>query len=76
MRLQMDKVFKDSSPSIAVFGKNSGTDIHCVKSVLAYSFSGPHFSAFGLNGEIYRVTPNKDTFSKVGIIDIACPFDN
>ena len=50
---------------------------HCVKSVRIRSYSGPHFSAFGLNAERYsvslriqskcgnmrtRITPNKDTF--------------
>ena len=28
---------------------------HCVKSVRIQSFSGPHFPAFGLNTETYRV---------------------
>ena len=27
------------------------TDLHCVKSVRIWSFSGPHFPAFGLNTE-------------------------
>ena len=50
---------------------------HCVKSVSIRSYSGPHFSAFGLNTERYsvylciqsrcwkiwpRTTPNTDTF--------------
>ena len=50
---------------------------HCVKSVCIRNFSGPHFSAFGLNTDIYSVnlriqsecgkmrtrkTPNTDTF--------------
>ena len=32
---------------------------HCVKSVSIRSFSGPHFSEFGLNKEIYRVKCGK-----------------
>ena len=54
--------------------------IHCVKSVRIRSYSGPHFSAFGLNTERCRVslriqsrcrkmqsriTPNTDTFHAV-----------
>ena len=54
--------------------------IHCVKSVLIGSFSGPYFPAFGLNTERYRIslriqcksgkiwtgkTPNTDTFHAV-----------
>ena len=30
---------------------------HCVKSVRIRSFSGPYFPAFGLNGEILRISP-------------------
>ena len=29
------------------------TSKHCVKSVRIWSFSGPHFPAFGLNTDIY-----------------------
>ena len=51
--------------------------LHCVKSVRARSYSGPHFPSFALNMERYgvslriqskyrkirsRITPNKDTF--------------
>ena len=32
-----------------MFSQNSNT--HCVKSVRIWSFSGPHFPAFGLNTE-------------------------
>ena len=54
--------------------------IHCVKSTHIRSYSGPYFSAFGLNTERYsvslliqskcrkmgtRTTPNKDTFDAV-----------
>ena len=50
---------------------------HCVKNVRIWSYSGPHFPAFGLNTERYsvslriqsecgkirtRITPNTDTF--------------
>ena len=50
---------------------------HCVKSVRIWSYSGPHFPAFGLNTERYgeslriqsecgkirtRITPNTNTF--------------
>ena len=50
---------------------------HCMKSVRIWSYSGPHFSTFGLNTERYsvslriqsecgkmrtRVTPNTNTF--------------
>ena len=32
---------------------------HCVKKVRIWKFFGPHFPAFGLNMEIYRViSPN------------------
>ena len=52
-------------------------DYHCVKSVRIRSYSGPYYSAFGLNTERYsvylhiqsecgkvrtRITPNTDTF--------------
>ena len=45
-------------------------NIHCVKSVLIRSFSGPYFPAFGLNTKRYSVcrtrkTPNTDTFYAV-----------
>ena len=54
--------------------------VPCVKSVRIRSYSGPHFSAFGLNTERYsvspriqsecekmrsRITPNTDTFYAV-----------
>ena len=53
------------------------TKNHCVKRVHIWSYSGPHFPAFGLNTERYgvslrilsecgkmrtRITPNTDTF--------------
>ena len=47
---------------------------HCVKNVLIWCFSSPHFLAFGMNTEIYAVqmwenmdqkTPNTDTFYAV-----------
>ena len=53
---------------------------HCIKSVRIRSYSGPYFTAFGLNTERYeeslriqsecgkiraRITPNKDTFHAV-----------
>ena len=55
-------------------------DKHCVKGVRIWSYSGPHFSAFGVNTERYsvslliqskcgkmriRITPNMDTFYAV-----------
>ena len=55
-------------------------DKHCVKGVRVWSYSGPHFSAFGVNTERYsvslliqskcgkmriRITPNMDTFYAV-----------
>ena len=57
-----------------MFWTNSGAwlqNIHCVKSVRIWSYSGPHFPAFGLNTERYcpnagkmqtRITPNTGTF--------------
>ena len=54
--------------------------IHCLKSIRIWSYSGPHFRAFGLNTESYevslriqsecekmrtRINPNKDTFYAV-----------
>ena len=63
---------------------------HCVKSVHIRGYSGPHFSAFGLNREKYGVflriqsecgkmrttiTPNMDNFlSVVNLINFV-PFD-
>ena len=60
---------------------NANTNtIDCVKSVRIWSYSGPHFSGFGLNTERYsaslriqsecrkmrtRTTPNTDTFYAV-----------
>ena len=56
--------------------------MHCIKSVLIRSFSGPYFPAFGLNTDIYfvnlrtqyesgkvrtRKTPSTDTFHAVRI---------
>ena len=32
--------------------------LHCVKCVRIWSYSGPHFSAFGLNTERYLSSPN------------------
>ena len=58
-------------------------DQHCAKSVRIRSYSGPNFSAFGLNTERYsvslrvqsecgkmwiRITPNTDTFYAVQIL--------
>ena len=44
-------------------------NIHCVKSVRIWSFSGPYFAAFGLNTERYRIShriqSNTDTFYAV-----------
>ena len=60
-------------------GKNF-TAFHCVKSVRIWSYSGPHFPAFGLNMVRYivslriqsecgnmrtRMTPNTDIFHAV-----------
>ena len=57
-------------------------DTYCVKRVCIWSYSSPHFSAFGLNMERYRVslriqsecakmqpkiTPNMDTFHAVAL---------
>ena len=43
--------------------------IHCAKSVCIRNYSGPYFSAFGLNTERYsmqtRITLNIDTFHTV-----------
>ena len=54
--------------------------LHCTKTVRIWSFSGPFFSAFGMNMDIYginlliqsecgkirtRKTPNMDTFCAV-----------
>ena len=48
---------------------------HCVKTVRIRSYSGPHFSAFGLNTERYsRMTPNTDTFYAVIIFSIRFNF--
>ena len=38
--------------------------IHCVKSVLIRSFSGPYFPAFGLNTERYSVQIRENTDKK------------
>ena len=35
--------------------KRLSKNLHCVKSVLIRSFSGPYFPTFGLNTEIHRV---------------------
>ena len=35
------------------------------KSVCIQSYSGPHFSALGLNMERYGITPNTHTFHAV-----------
>ena len=66
------RIFRNINPN-----KPISTDKNCVKIVCIRSFSGPHFPAFGLNSEIYRVnlriqskcrkmrtrkTPNTDTF--------------
>ena len=55
---------------------------HCIKSVHIRSYSGPHFPAFGLNTQTYkvslriqsecekvrtRITPNTDTFYAVKV---------
>ena len=40
---------------------------HCVKSVRIRSYSGPYFSAFGLNTESYAV-------KLLGTISLKCPF--
>ena len=62
------------------FGMWDFISVHCVKSVRIRSYSGPHFPAFGLNTERYRVslrilsecekmptriTPNTNTFYAV-----------
>ena len=58
-------------------------NMHCVKSVHARSYSGPHLPTFGLNMERYeaslrsqsecgkiwtRITPNTDTFHAVIVL--------
>ena len=53
--------------------ETSNRSIPCVKSVRIRSYSGPHFSVFGLNFRIQsecwkmrtRITPNMDTFHAV-----------
>ena len=63
-----------------MFMRVENKEEHCVKSVRIRSYSGPHFTAFGLNMERYevsfrtpsecgkmwtRITPNMDTFHAV-----------
>ena len=49
---------------------------HCVKSIRIWSYSGPHFPAFGLNTERYgvsrraRITPNTCTIHAVLTIQL------
>ena len=53
--------------------ENFLVELHCVKSVRIWSFSGPYFLAFQLNTERFpecrkmrsRKTPNRDTFLAV-----------
>ena len=62
---------------------------HCVKGVRIQSYSGPHFSVFGLHMERYavsvriqslcgkkrtRITPNTGTFYAVTICNISAKF--
>ena len=42
------------------------TTIHCVKSVRIWSYSGPHFPAFGLNKERYVVSQIHSIQSECG----------
>ena len=59
-----------------IFSKIVTTDLHCVKSVRIWGYSGAHFPTFGLNTERYglsfgiqsecwkmqtRITPSTDT---------------
>ena len=53
------QVFPIDNPSNSKCGNR-----HCVKSVRIRSYSGPHFSAFGLNMERYGVSP-LDIFSSL-----------
>ena len=39
---------------------------HCIKSVRIWSYSGPHFPAFGLNMWT-RITPNRTLFRQCGV---------
>ena len=53
-----------------MFMRVENKEEHCVKSVRIRSYSGPYFTAFGLNMERYevmwtRITPNMDTFHAV-----------
>ena len=77
--LKTDKKFRNLSINendISTIIRN----LHCVKSAGIRSYSGPHFPAFGLNTERYkvslriqsecgkmrtRITPNTDTFHAV-----------
>ena len=42
-------------PEISSISSTVSADDYCVKSVRIWSFSGPYFSAFGLNAEIYSL---------------------
>ena len=50
----------------------------CVKSVSIRSYSGPHFSALGLNtGKMRtRITPNTDTFYALNLINVPTRYKN
>ena len=66
-------------------------NVHCVKSVRIWSYSGPHFPAFGLNMERFgvslriqsecgkmqtRITPNTDTFHTVVFFISQCEYNS
>ena len=54
--------FKVEIPFKIIFSKKNDSQVsefHCIKSVRIWSYSGPHFPAFGL------ITPNTDTFHAV-----------
>ena len=60
-RLAEEKVYQIHRPN------------QCVKSLRIRSYSGPHFTAFGLNTERYYVspeTPNTDTFYAVDVLQL------
>ena len=80
--LRMDPIISgDFIPLKSYYDQKCITgEIHCLKSVHIWSYSGPYFPAFGLNMERYsaslniqskcrkirtRITPNTDTFYAV-----------
>ena len=57
--------------------KNVNKGLHCIKSVRIRSYSGPHFSAFGLNNSEYgHFSRSCDDYKKIFFVNFKTSLGN